>query len=168
MSSAHDIPMAKNTTKEPKEPGRPSSYRDEYAEQARKLCLLGYTDIELAEFFSVCEKTINNWKTDFPEFLQSITCGKAIADAEVADGLYQRARGYSHPDVHVSSYEGCITITPITKHYPPDTPAASLWLRNRQSKKWRKEPDGFDEDVPVAPVKIVVEVKDARAPDART
>ncbi|MOA55620.1 hypothetical protein D3C78_1794470 [compost metagenome] len=23
------------------------------------------------------------------------------------------------------------------EHYPPDTPAASLWLRNRQPAKWR-------------------------------
>jgi hypothetical protein len=31
--------------------GRPSLYRDEFAEQARKLCLLGATDRDLAEFF---------------------------------------------------------------------------------------------------------------------
>ena len=24
-----------------------------------------------------------------------------------------------------------------TEHYPPDTQAASLWLRNRQPAKWR-------------------------------
>ena len=26
---------------------------------------------------------------------------------------------------------------PYTEHYPPDTQAASLWLRNRQPAKWR-------------------------------
>jgi hypothetical protein len=26
---------------------------------------------------------------------------------------------------------------PYTEHYPPDTHAASLWLRNRQPTKWR-------------------------------
>jgi hypothetical protein len=45
--------------------------------------------------------------------------------------------GYSHPEVHVSNYQGEITLTPLTKHYPPDTQAASLWLRNRQPQKWR-------------------------------
>ena len=30
---------------------------------------------------------------------------------------------------------GCRARTP--EHYPPDTPAASLWLRNRQPAKWR-------------------------------
>jgi hypothetical protein len=116
---------------------RPTLYRPEYAEQAYKLCLLGATDAEMAEIFSVEEKTLNNWKDAHPEFLQSITRGKQIADANVAERLYQRALGYSHEDVHVSSYEGRITLTPLVKHYPPDTPAASLWLRNRQSRKWR-------------------------------
>jgi hypothetical protein len=35
------------------------------------------------------------------------------------------------------AYEGEVTLTPFVKHYPPDTHAASLWLRNRQSKRWR-------------------------------
>ena len=27
---------------------------------------------------------------------------------------------------------------PYVEHYPPDTAAASLWLRNRQPKLWRE------------------------------
>jgi len=38
--------------------GRPSGYREEFAEQARKLCRLGATDKELADFFGVDEATI--------------------------------------------------------------------------------------------------------------
>ena len=34
---------------------RPTKYQEAYAEQARKLCLLGYTDAELADFFEVSE-----------------------------------------------------------------------------------------------------------------
>lgn len=51
---------------------RPTKYQEAYAEQARKLCLLGYTDAELADFFEVSEATINNWKLEYPEFLESI------------------------------------------------------------------------------------------------
>ena len=47
------------------------SIKRAYAEQARKLCLLG-TDAELADFFEVSESTINNWKFDYPEFSESI------------------------------------------------------------------------------------------------
>lgn len=51
---------------------RPTKYQEAYAEQARKLCLLGYTDAELADFFEVSESTINKWKLDYPEFSESI------------------------------------------------------------------------------------------------
>lgn len=117
--------------------GRPSKYKPEYAEQARKLCLLGATDAEMADFFDVDERTINNWKEEFPEFFQSIKKGKLLADANVADRLYQRAMGYEAPDVDIRVVEGQIIETPLTKYYPPDTPAAIFWLKNRQRAKWR-------------------------------
>ena len=117
--------------------GRPTSYRPEYAEQAYKLCLLGATDDRMADFFGVSKQTINAWKGEFPKFLDSITQGKEKADAEIAESLFHRAKGYSHPDTHVSNFQGQVTLTPLVKYYPPDTPAASLWLRNRQPKLWR-------------------------------
>ena len=117
--------------------GRPTLYKPEYAVQVYKLCLLGATDAELADFFCVTEQTINNWKEAHEEFFESTRRGKLLADAEVADSLYQRAKGYSHDDTHFTAYEGVVTATDTVKHYPPDTQAASLWLRNRQPKKWR-------------------------------
>lgn len=44
------------------EGGRPTKYKEEYTAQARKLCLLGHTDKDLADFFEVTFQTINNWK----------------------------------------------------------------------------------------------------------
>lgn len=120
-------------------PGQPTKYKEHYPEQARKLCLLGATDQELADFFDVCEATINNWKLEYPEFLESIKKGKLQADANVADRLYQRAMGFEHDDVHVSNYQGEVTLTPIRKIHAPDTGAAVFWLKNRQSKKWREK-----------------------------
>ena len=121
--------------------GRPTDYKPEYAEQGYKLCLMGATDAELADFFGVVESTINLWKQQHPEFSESTGRGKTLADAEISEALYHRAKGYSHPDVHISNYQGMITETPLIKHYPPDTAAASLWLRNRQSGKWRDKVD---------------------------
>jgi hypothetical protein len=118
--------------------GRPSSYNPKYAEQARKMCmLLNATDEQLAEVFEVSVATIYNWKAEFPEFLESIKEGKASADANVAASLYERATGYSHPEVDIKVIEGQIVQTVITKHYPPDTGAAMAWLKNRQPKVWR-------------------------------
>lgn len=121
--------------------GRPSKFNPFICEQALKLCKLGATDKELADFFGISEKTLNTWKTDHPEFLQSLKAGKEQADAEVASKLFHRATGYSHPEVHVSNYQGDVTLTPLTKHYPPDTTAAIFWLKNRQRDKWRDRTD---------------------------
>lgn len=117
--------------------GRPTKYKEEYNEQARKLCLLGATDKELADFFNVDEATVNRWKIDYPEFCESIKSGKASADANVADRLYQRAMGYEHRDVDLKIYKGQIIETPVIKCYPPDPTSAIFWLKNRQSTKWR-------------------------------
>lgn len=121
--------------------GRPSSFKPEYAEQAYKLCLLGATDKKLADFFGVSEQTLNAWKTVHPKFLESMSAGKDQADAVIAESLFHRAKGYSHPEVDIRVVERAIVQTPLIKHYPPDTQAASLWLRNRQPALWRDKVD---------------------------
>lgn len=125
--------------------GRPSLYKDEYADLAYKYCLLGATDEELAVFFEVDEATINRWKKDKIEFCESIKRGKNIADGNVADRLYQRAMGFEHPDEEIKVVSqgpgmgSAIERVAVTKVYPPDTTAAIFWLKNRQSKKWREK-----------------------------
>ena len=129
----------KAASKAPAKParGRPTKYRAEFAEQARRLALLGQTDAEMAAFFGCSEASFHRWKKVHKDFCESIKAGKADADSKVADALYQRAIGYSHPDTHISNYQGKITARPLTKHYPPDTAAAFIWLKNRQPDKWR-------------------------------
>lgn len=114
--------------------GRPSEYKTEYCEQAEKLCRLGATDKEIADFFNVTEQTINNWKSEHSDFFESIKKGKVLADAEVADKLFKRATGYQHPDIDIKVIENKIVITDLVKHYPPDTAAAIFWLKNRRGK----------------------------------
>jgi len=126
--------------------GAPTKYQEKYNEQVYKLCLLGATDADLADFFDVCEATINNWKNDYPEFLESIKRGKSIADANVADRLYQRALGFEHEseeikvlsDPKTGSY---IERVSTVKIYPPDPTSAIFWLKNRQPSKWRDKQD---------------------------
>lgn len=116
---------------------RPTSYKEEYAEQAFKLCLLGAKDTELGDFFGVSEQTINSWKQKFPEFLEALKTGKASADANVAHSLYRRALGYSHPEDDIKVVSGVVVATPTVKHYPPDTTACIFWLKNRDKENWR-------------------------------
>lgn len=122
--------------------GRPKLYKPEYNEQARKLCLLGSTDKDLADFFEVCEATINNWKIEHEGFLESIKRGKDLADSKVAESLYHRAMGYKTKEVKIATEHGKITDTrEVDKYYPPDATSIIFWLKNRQSKKWRDKQD---------------------------
>jgi len=132
-------------------PGRPSKYKSEYDQQALKLCLLGATDKDLADFFEVSEDTINEWKRVHESFSVSVKAGKERADAEVATKLYQRALGYSHPEVDIRVVDHQIVMTDITKHYPPDATSAIFWLKNRQKEKWRDRivHEGGDPDKPI-------------------
>ena len=129
--------------------GRPTSYLPTYNDQAYKLALLGATDKEIADFFDVCEATVNNWKIEHPEFLESIKDGKTKADYSVAHKLYDKAIGAewieeqafklkeSHYDENGKKCEEeKVVIVPVKRAAPPDTKAIEIWLRNR-SAKWK-------------------------------
>lgn len=123
--------------------GRPTKYKDEYSEQAYKLCLLGFTNEQLAQFFEVSIQTIDNWKNEYCDFFDAIKKGKEIADANTAVSLYKRANGYTHPETKLFTSrdeEGKLKIVEHTviKYYPPDTGALAFWLKNRQPGIWRE------------------------------
>lgn len=119
--------------------GRPTDYQDSFPEQAYKLAMLGMTDEQIAEFFETSIPTYYAWQKAHPEFLKAITRGKVPADAETAVSLYKRANGYSHEAVKIFMPAGASqpVYAPYIEHFPPDTAAASLWLRNRQKALWR-------------------------------
>lgn len=123
--------------KKQKNLGAPTKYKEEYDEQVYKLCLLGSTDKDIADFFEVSESTINLWKLNHPEFSESIKKGKQVADANVADRLYQRALGFEHDSEEIKIVEGNIKRIPVRKVYPPDPTSAIFWLKNRKSTFWR-------------------------------
>ena len=86
--------------------------------------------------------TIDNWKTQHPEFLGALKEGKDYFDTvRVEKALVHRALGYSHEEDDIRAVNGEIVITPTVKHYPPDTTAAIFWLKNRQKERWRDKID---------------------------
>ena len=118
-------------------PGRPSKFKAEYADQAAKLCRLGATDAQLADFFEVSVSTIALWKVKHAEFSDAIKVPKAEADERVEQSLYRRALGYEHDEVDIKVIDKAVVVTPIRKYYPPDTTAAIFWLKNRRPEEWR-------------------------------
>lgn len=128
--------------------GRPSKYKPEFAKQAKFLADKGCTDPEVAAFFEVALSTVSLWKLKHPEFSEALRLGKAEADSRVERALFERATGYQHPDVHISNYQGEVTVTPLMKHYPPDSTAMIFWLKNRKPEQWRDKPEGGEDDAP--------------------
>lgn len=126
-----------------------SKYKKDYDQLGYNYCLLGAKDTELAEFFSVSEQTINAWKKAHPTFLESIKRGKSVADGNVANSLYNRAVGYSHPEQKVFNNQGEILTHDTTKHYAPDPTSAIFWLKNRQPKLWRDKQE-IDNNIKVS------------------
>jgi len=124
----------------------PVGYAIENAKLAYKLCLLGATDVEIADFFEIDEPTLIKWRNTVPEFARAILDGKDRADANVANAMYQRAIGCSHKEDKVVSYLGDATIVRTEKHYPPDVSAGQFWLMTRQRDKWGKNALGTTDD----------------------
>ena len=82
-------------------------------ELARKFCLLGATNDDLAGCFEVARRTFDDWIATIPDVANGVKQGRDIADAAVV------------------------------QNYPPDTQACMFWLRNRQRRHWlEKAPAG--------------------------
>lgn len=132
---------------------RPSKWNDDYNEQAYKLTLLGATDVQLADFFGISESTLNEWKHSKEGFSESLKKGKTVADAQVADSLYNRALGFTIKEQNAFKVKNIyyedgskvekeeIEIIEIEKELPPDTTSMIFWLKNRQSRDWRDKQD---------------------------
>ena len=116
---------------------RPTKFKEEYVTQAEKLCRLGATDMEVADFFGVEVRTLYRWKADNEAFCQALKAGKDVADERVERSLYARANGYEHEEVDIRVVDHAIVQTPIRKYYPPDTTACIFWLKNRKAAEWR-------------------------------
>lgn len=124
--------------------GRPRTYQDKFAEQAAKLCALGATDEDLADFFNVNIRTVKRWMVEFPEFCHAVKTAKEEANDRVERSLYQRAVGYTFDAVKIMTSAGKEMIVPYREHVPPDVTAQIFWLKNRRKDQWR---DKTEQDI---------------------
>lgn len=117
--------------------GRPTDYRARYAEQARQLCMFGFDDDRLAEFFGVTRSTVALWKQKHAKFSDAVKGGKAVADAKVEQALFERAVGTKVKAIKVLQDEAG---QPFTFEYeeslPGDVRAQEFWLKNRSPERW--------------------------------
>lgn len=147
--------------------GQPTKYNKKYNDQVFKLCLLGAKDKQLADFFNVCEKTINNWKKAEPEFLQSLKKGKDEADMAIASSLYDRAKGFTYTTQKAfkcrtgsgADLKEEVVVIDIDEYIPPDATSIIFWLKNRNPDQWRENKDNDN------PTPVVITVNNIKSED---
>lgn len=148
--------MAEKLKTKKRSAGRPSDFRDDFVEQARKLAVLGATDIEIADILGVAARTVYRWKASNNAFCQALKVGKSEADDRVERSLYSRANGYEHDEVDIRVINGEVVQTPIRKYYPPDTTAAIFWLKNRKPAEWRDRVEAMHTGPDGGPLQVSV------------
>lgn len=121
--------------------GRPTDFKGEFCEEAKRLCEAGATDQEVADALGVHVATLYRWKSKFPQFCEALKAGKSVADDRVEISLYHKAIGYKHEAVKIFMPAGATApvYAEYTEHVPPDTTAAIFWLKNRRAERWREK-----------------------------
>ncbi|WP_294822650.1 hypothetical protein [uncultured Flavobacterium sp.] len=150
-------------------------YKDEYAAQAYKLCLLGATDRELGAFFKVAARTIGRWKKAYADFGVAIARGKQSADMEVAESLYRatvdrivttrqaiKCKEVYYDENGKRVEKERVEIVAVEKHIPACFRSQQFWLRNRNPKLWSLKPDEHEDDAPRA---ITINLGPGQNPD---
>jgi hypothetical protein len=128
--------------------GRPTLYKAENADLARKFCMLGATNEDLAKCFEVSRSTIDHWIDTISEFAEAIRLGRDLADADVIQTLYSRAMGFTKEIKKHVLYRGELREIPLTLYYPPDIHACFFWMRNRRRRDWLEKGRARQDDVP--------------------
>ncbi len=120
--------------------GRPTKFKPEFVDQAEKLCALGATDAELADFFDVTMSTVSLWLVEYPAFSEAVTRTKDGFDKRMERAMAQRGLGYDYTAEKVFQHNGKIIRAKVREHIPADPGANLNWLKNRKPGEWR---DGF-------------------------
>lgn len=121
--------------------GKPSKYitgdPEKICKQAHEMALCGMSDMQIARCLLIDKSTFSRWQQWFPELKDAVDSARVEKIGKVVDALYQRAVGYSHPEIKVLSTKHGIECIPVTKHYPPDVAAIQTILFNRMPHLWK-------------------------------
>lgn len=148
----------------PKHPGgRPSLYNAEFHPKlVRALAMRGLTDEQISIELEISVATLNNWKKEYPEFLESLKEAKEGPDDQVERSLFERATGYVNKNavkIFMPANADQPVYAPYEEHVAPDVTAQIFWLKNRRPKVWRDKQDvsmtGADGGPPIFRVEFV-------------
>lgn len=128
----------------------------------------GLTNEQISHNIGISRETLNQWSRKFSDISDALKKGKEVADREVENALFERAKGGKHEVKKVFKVKReyfdecgrkCYNEELMTKteevYIPGDTTAQIFWLKNRKPNEWRDkrvvedkielESDGFIE-----------------------
>lgn len=110
----------------------------------------GYTMQDIANRIGITDKTLREWRKEYPEIQKAISNGKEIIDYKVENALLKSALGYKTKEVKVTTimrYGKVVeTQKEVTeKDQAPNVTACQVWLYNRCPDKWKKNRDNLIE-----------------------
>lgn len=150
--------MSKDLTVKKHPGGRPTKYnKDFHPKFVKALALNGMSDINISKEMDISEKTLNNWKILYPEFLQCISEGKGSTNDQVKSALLRRALGYKETverDVAVAG--GGTVKVKEDKLIIPDVKACQVWLYNRDPANWKDRREVELSSDPDKPLQVVL------------
>lgn len=103
----------------------------------------GLIEEQICKNLGISVQTLNNYKKEHVELVESLKRGKEVVDIEVENALLKRAKGYMYNEITQElNKEGDLVVTKIVKkEVVPDTTAQIFWLKNRKPKEWRDKQD---------------------------
>lgn len=120
--------------------GRPSKYETDIKDRLLEIEAWsrdGLTKEQIAKNLGIHIATLCEYQNKYSEFFEALKRGRAVADIEVENALFKRARGYQVKEIkkEVDS-EGREKYTEVVKEVAPDTTAQIFWLKNRKPECW--------------------------------
>src|SRR5262249_7218443 len=97
-----------------------------------------FTDAQLADWFEVSVRTINEWKLKHPEFAQALKIGKAEIDDLVERATVAHIVGYY---ILVDEMDRHGNIKTVRKWVPGNAHAGMKWLQARRPQIYREQKD---------------------------
>ncbi len=110
----------------------------------------GLTEKQIAKNLGISHDTLNKYKNNYPEMLDSIKRGRESCVTEIENALVKRALGFRYEETktYIKNEDGKkVTYTEKTEKYqPPDVGACAILLKNKDRSNWSDNPAKLDLD----------------------
>lgn len=123
----------------------------------------GLTEEQIAHNMGIGYSTLQAWKNEHQDILDTLKRGKEVIDRQVENALLKRALGYEYEEISEKYELGILTERKVTKkQVVPDTTAQIFWLKNRKPADWRDKPEGESEQGGITIVNNIPRTDDSK------